>query len=177
MFYLGVLAVGVLAGVGVFFVFGYSGWDVVGQHLLDSVLVVPDYVAEEVVEVGDYLGEAFHFCFGFGAACFGGDGGDFAVLVGECQLHGCAALHSVAVHVYGLEDALREVVFLGGGQFRHQKSQENRPLLPVFVAVGQHGRQELVGAHERFGFAFEIHLGIFAEVVAVSLYADVQQRV
>ena len=59
------------------------------------------------------------------AGGFGGQGFDLGVLVVEGDLQHGLLFDSIAVHVYRFENSLGEIVFLRGGQFGHQKIEED----------------------------------------------------
>jgi len=106
-----------------------------------------------------------------------GTGTDLGVLVGEGDLDGGLLLDAVALQVNRLQDAARQVLLLRRGQLRRQEVEEDGKLLPLGVAVGQHGGQEVVHAAEGLGLALEVHLPVFVERLLVDRHTGVQDGI
>ena len=161
----GVLLVGVGDGVLVGLVGGHFAGQLLGDYLLDLVLVRPGDVAETVVEVADDGGEQLELGLRLVAAVLDGDRPDFGVFVGELDLADLPLFGAVAVHVDGLKDAACHVRFNRRGQLEDEEVEEDGEFLPCGVGVGQDGGQKLVGAQEGLGLALEVDLAVFVELV------------
>ena len=72
---------------------------------------------------------------------------------------------------------MREILLLRRRQLGRQQIQQNRELLPLRVAVGNHRRKEAVGAAEHLGLALEVHLAVLVEPLHVDRHAGIEDRV
>ena len=160
----GVLLVGVGDRVPVGLVRGHFAGQLLGNDLLNLVLVCPRDVAETVVEVANDGGQQLKLGFRLVAAVLNGDRPDFGVLVGQLDLADLLLFDPVAVHVDGLKDAAREVLFFRRRQLEDEEVEEDGEFLPLGVGVGQDGGQEFVGTQEGFGLALEVDLAVFIEL-------------
>ena len=77
-----------------------------GNHFLDLVLVLPLDVAEPVIELPNDVREGLHLRFRLLPAAACGGRLDLGVLVGKLNVARRLLLHPIAVHVDGLENPL-----------------------------------------------------------------------
>jgi hypothetical protein len=133
--------------------------------------------AELLVEGLEDVAQPVQLGLGLVAAAVGRHRLDLRVLVGQRDLHRRLLLDAVAVHVDGFEDALGEVLLLRRRQLGRQQVEEDRELLPLGVAVGNHRREEIVGAAEHLGLALEVHLAVLVEPLHIDRHAGIEDRV
>ena len=62
---------------------------------------------------------------------------DLSILVRQLDVYHRLLLYPLAVHVDGLKDAFRQILFHGRGELLHEEVQEDRELLPLGVRVRQ----------------------------------------
>ncbi len=65
----------------------------------------------------------------------------------------------------------------GAGSFGMRRSRTDGELFPLAHGVGHDGSEEIVGAGEGFGLAFEIDLPVFVEVLLICDDAGVEDGV
>ncbi len=171
-----VLAVGVLLGI----LIGRIGRDlrrnVLGDQPVDAVRIGPGDVAKLVVERLEDVAQEVEFGLGSESSGAGRHWLDLGILVGQGDTHGGLFFRAVAVHVNSFEDASGKVLFYWRRQLGNQEGQEDGEFLPLGVCVRQDRPQEVIGAGEGFGFAFEAYLAILVKFFVVG-YAGIQNRV
>ena len=148
-----------------------------GDQLDHPVLVLPRDPTEEIVELGDDVGESVHLDLARPTTSTSRHRANLRIVVLQQDLPHCPLLDAVAIHVDRLKDALRQVRLNGSGQLVHEEVQEDRALLPPRVVIGQNRGEKGIATRERLGFALEGDLFILVQFVDVDLHAPVQDGV
>ena len=134
----GVLSVRILLRILESSVRGYPRRNRLGNQLPHAVDIVPQDIAEKVVESPDDVREPIQLGIALVAAGTGRHRFDHGFLVRQHDALHCPFLDPVTVHVDGVENALGQVLFLRGRELSDQEVQEDRTLFPSGVCVGQH---------------------------------------
>jgi hypothetical protein len=104
---------------------GHACRNIKSDEALDAVRVGPGNIPNLVVERLEDVGEPIEFRLRLPAAARYRDWLDLPLLVWQLDAHRRLLLDAVAVHVYRLKDALREVVFDWGWELWHEEVEED----------------------------------------------------